>query len=122
VALGILSQLCEHSFHLALGVEVAGAAGAGDAVGEHGFGVGNPIGAGQGLRGHEVAGSVVRAGFEQDGEFGECAVEVALLRVFHRQAVASEGVVRVLGEDVVEGGDAVHKAVVGGQWSVASSR
>ena len=115
-----LPQLCEHGFHFALGVEVAGAAGGGDAIGEHCLGVGDSVGAGEGLRGHEVAGSVVRAGLEQDGEFRERAIEVALLGVFHRQAVAGESVIRILGEDVVQGGDAVHGSgrwpVVGGQF------
>jgi hypothetical protein len=112
-----LFQLGEHGFHFALRVEVAGAAGGSDAVGEHGFSVGDSIGAGQRLGGHEISGSIVGSGFEQDGEFGERAVEVALFGIFHCQSVAGEGVVGILGEDVVEGGDAVHR-----QWSVASDQ
>jgi hypothetical protein len=112
-----LSQLRQHGFHLALGVEIAGAAGGGDAVGEHRFGFCDSVGAGQGLGGHEVAGGVVRTVFEQDGEFGEGAIEVALIGVFEREPVAGEGVIWILGEDVVEGGDAIH-----GQFSVLSSQ
>lgn len=113
-----LSQFREHGFHLALGVKIAGAAGGGDTVREHRLGVGDSVGAGESLGGHEVAGSIVRAGFQQDGEFCQGAIKVALLGVFHCKAVAGEGVVRILSEDVVEGGDTVHGAVAGGQWPV----
>jgi hypothetical protein len=110
-----LSQFGQHGFHLAEGVEVAGAAGGGYAVGEHGLGVGDSAGAVQGLGGHEIACGIVGIGLEQDGEFGQGAIEVALPGVFHRKTITGEGVARVLGEDVVQGGDTVHR-----QWSVAS--
>lgn len=41
-----LFQLGQHGFHFGLGVEVAGAAGGGDAIGQHGFRVGNSVGLG----------------------------------------------------------------------------
>jgi hypothetical protein len=111
-----LSQFCQQGFHLRLGVQISGAAGGGDAVSEHGFGFGNSVGADQGLGCHEVAGSVVGSGLKKDGEFGERSIEVTLLGVFHRKAVAGKGVAGILREDVVERGYAVHKAVVSDQW------
>ena len=42
----VLPQLREHGFHLALGVQVAGAASGCDAVAEHGLRFGDAVGAG----------------------------------------------------------------------------
>jgi len=82
------------------------------------YAIGDPVGAGQRLCGHEITGSVVGTGFEQNGEFGQGTVEVALLRVFHGQTVAREGIVGILREDVVQSGNAVHKTVLGSEFSV----
>ena len=43
-----------------------------------------PVGAGKGLRGHEIAGGVVGVRNEQLSKFLESAIDVALIGVFHR--------------------------------------
>ena len=79
----LLSQISEHGFHFALSVQISGAAGGGDAIREHGLGFGDAVGTGERLGGHEIAGSVIGIGFQEDGELGEGAIEVTLLGIFH---------------------------------------
>ena len=47
-------------------------------------------------------------------ELGQRGCVIACLGIFHRQAVAGEGVVGVFGEHLLESGDAVHERVVSG--------
>ena len=46
--------------------------------------------------------------FDENGELGQGAIKVSLLRIFHRKAIARERVLRVLGQDVVQCGNAIH--------------
>src|SRR5262249_48042496 len=55
------------------------------------------------------AGSVIRVAFQKDGELSQGAIEITLVGVFHGEAVASEGIIRILCENVVQCGNAVHK-------------
>src|SRR5580700_9496700 len=97
-------------------MEVTGAACRGDALSQHRLRFRGPVGANQGLRGHEVSRSVIGAVFDQDRVFRQGSVKVALLRVLHRKTVAGEGIVWMLRKNIVEGGDAVHK-----QFSILDS-
>ena len=86
---------------------VAGAFGGGDSVLVEGFGGGGVAFLFAGSSGHEVGGDVVGGAGEEFVEFFEGIVELALLGVFHGDAIAEEGVGGVVleeGEELVESG------------------
>ena len=71
---------------------VVGPVGCGDAFVEAGDGFFGAALFGEGLGGHLVGGDVGGVVLDESGEFGEREVGFAVAEVFHREAVAREGV------------------------------
>lgn len=104
----LLSQIVAEGLHFGEGVGVSGALGGGEAGVEAADGFGDAAELGEGLCGHLIGGDVVGVVLDEGCEFGEGGVGVVLSCVFHREAVAREGVGGVELEDLVECGDLVH--------------
>src|SRR5260370_10864279 len=86
---------------------VAGTFGGLDSVFEHFLGFGGPAGAFQGLGGHKVSVGVVRMQLQQFGKLFERRLDLAKFGIFHRQAIASERVTRLLFEELGQHGKAI---------------
>jgi len=103
-------------------MQVAGAAGRGKSVVQHFLRIADSLRAHQSLCRHEISSCVVGVVLQQNREFRESAVEVALLGILHGEPVAREGVLRILSQDLVERGDAVHRSTESVKKSVETSR
>ena len=81
---------------------VAGARGGLDALRENGFGVGGAIVSCEGLRVHLVAGNIIRIGTNQSLKMRFRRGNVAFFDALERDAVAGEGVIRILDQELFQ--------------------
>ncbi len=94
--------------HLREGVLIACAVCRSNSVVETGDGELRIAVGGKGLGRHLVGGNVIGVGLNATLELRQCLLNFVLADELHGEAVAGEGVVRVGGEDLREGGELVH--------------
>ena len=94
-----LAQIRKQGFHFGAGVLIAEANGSLNALGENGFGVFRAIVLGEGLGVHLVSGNIVRIGLQERAKVGFRGGEIAGIHAFQCEAIESEGVVGIAGEE-----------------------
>src|ERR1700688_3269811 len=102
------SQLGQHRFHFPLRVQIAGAPRRRDPVIQHNLGVASAASLRQRLRRHKVTRSIVGTVLQQNRKLRQRTIQISLPRIFHRQSITREAVVRILRQYVVERGNSVH--------------
>src|SRR6267154_6306631 len=110
-------QIIEQSFHFGAGVVVAFFCGGGDAGGEDLLRFGGAGFAGQELGVHQIGGDVIGVAVEEGAEMGVGGGGVAAVHALHGQAVAGEGVIGFLSDELFE--QLAARFLLVGHWVVS---